>query len=355
MSLDIKIGNSIINKNSSTYFIADIASNHDGSLSKAKELIQMCAEAGSNAAKFQNFTGETLICDSVFSKMGNIAHQKKWKKSTFDGYNEVSVPLSWTEDLKAECEKNNIDYFTAPYCIDFIESLNDHVSAWKVGSGDITYHESIIKMANTGKTVIIATGASKISEVEDIIKKIIPINKKLILMQCNTNYTASVDNFKYIQLNVLKLYSKLFPELILGLSDHTPGHSTVLGSIALGAKVIEKHFTDNNDLTGPDHKFSMNPKDWREMVDRARELEEALGSENKKIEDNEKETVIIQRRGIRAKNKILEGEIIKEDNLTYLRPCSEDCLPPYQKDLVIGKKAKLTIEKDQAINTSNTE
>ena len=104
------------------------------------------------------------------------------------------------------------------------------------------------------------------------------------------------------------------------MSDHTPGHSTVLGSVALGAKVIEKHFTDNNNLEGPDHKFSMSPKDWREMVDRTRELELSLGEEVKKVEDNELETIIIQRRGIRSNKLIKKGDIINQDDLSYLRP-----------------------------------
>src|SRR5207249_4774733 len=112
----------------------------------------------------------------------------------------------------------------------------------------------------------------------------------IVLMQCNTNYTASLENFKYINLNVLKSYANTYPDLILGLSDHTPGHSTVLGAVTLGAHVIEKHFTDDNGREGPAHKFSMDTKSWRDMVDRTRELESSLGLSIKKIEDNEKET-----------------------------------------------------------------
>ena len=117
-------------------------------------------------------------------------------------------------------------------------------------------------------------------------------------MQCNTNYTNSYDNFKFINLNVLKTFKKIFKnKIILGLSDHTPGNSTVLGAIALGAKVIEKHFTDDNDRDGPDHKFSMNPLTWRQMIKSSRELELSLGDGEKKIEKNEKQSVIVQRRG----------------------------------------------------------
>jgi len=355
MNKKIKIGETIISKNSPTYFIADIASNHDGSLNKAKELIHMCAEAGSNAAKFQNFTGETLVCDKAFRKIGNIAHQSSWKESTFDGYNKVSVPIDWSQHLKEECEKYKIEYFTSPYCLDFIDELEKYVSAWKVGSGDITFHDSIEKMSKSKKPIIIATGASTEREVKDAVEIVKKNNDDLILMQCNTNYTGSNDNFKYINLNVLKTYEKLFPDVILGLSDHTPGHATVLGSVAIGARVIEKHFTDNNDLEGPDHKFSLSPKDWKIMVEKTRELESSLGGFSKIVEENEKETVVIQRRGIRSKKFIKKGEIVKEEHLNYLRPCDDDCIPPSQKIKILGKKAKKNIEKDDPINLKNVE
>ena len=355
MEKKVKIGNSLIGDKSPTYFIADIASNHDGSLLKAKKLIQLAAEAGANAAKFQNFTAETLVSNSAFSKIGNIAHQSDWKESTFDGYNKVSIPFEWTEELKLECKKNKIDYFTSPYNLDFINKLNPHVSAWKVGSGEISWHDSIKKMAETGKTIIIATGASELFEVTEVVRMVLKINENLVIMQCNTNYTGSKNNFKYINLNVLKTYSKLFPDILLGLSDHTTGHSTVLGAVAMGAKFIEKHFTDNNNLSGPDHKFSMSPLNWKNMVDATRELEDALGDGKKKVEQNEIETIIIQRRGIRANKLISKGKIIKEEDLIYLRPCDEKCLPPYKKNLIINRKAKIDINKDETINLENTE
>ena len=117
-------------------------------------------------------------------------------------------------------------------------------------------------------------------------------------MQCNTNYTASSENFKHINLKVLETYKKMFPKIVLGLSDHTPGHSTVLGAVTLGARMVEKHFTKSNNLDGPDHMFSMTPKSWKEMVERCRELEESLGDGKKRVELNELNTVVVQRRGI---------------------------------------------------------
>ena len=294
MKKEVKIGNSLIGYKSPTYFIADIASNHDGSLLRAKKLIQMAAEAGANAAKFQNFTAETLVSSAAFSKIGNIAHQSDWKESTFEGYNKVRVPVEWTEELKLECKKNKIDYFTSPYSLEFIEQLDPHVSAWKVGSGEISWHDSIKKMAETNKTIIVATGASEQFEVAKVVDMVLKINKNLVLMQCNTNYTGSIENYNYCNLNVLKQFSIDYPNIVLGLSDHTAGHATTLGAIALGARVIEKHFTDDNNQEGPDHGFAMNPQSWRDMVNRSYELLVSLGDGVKIVEKNEEQSKLVQ-------------------------------------------------------------
>ncbi len=335
--------NKIGNKNE-TYFIADIAANHDGSLSKAKELIHMCAEAGANAAKFQNFFADTIVSDYGFKKLGSkFSHQSKWKKSVYDVYKSAEVPIAWTKTLRKTCQKYNVDYFTAPYDQNILNYLNKFMSAWKIGSGDIDWHDQILKIAKFNKPIIIATGASNLEEVKSIYKKVIKINKKLILMQCNTNYTASNDNFKYINLNVLKTFRKKFPKAILGLSDHTFGHETVLGAVTLGARVVEKHFTDNNKRLGPDHKFSMNPKTWREMIDATRNLENSLGNGVKKIEKNELQTVILQRRAFRYKSNFKNGTKISREDIIPLRPSPKNSIPLPKIEKIIGKKLKRNV------------
>ncbi|HAF62882.1 MAG TPA: N-acetylneuraminate synthase, partial [Anaerolineaceae bacterium] len=162
-------------------------------------------------------------------------------------------------------------------------------------------------------------------------------------MQCNTNYTASLENFKYINLNVLKTYATMFPDVVLGLSDHTPGHATVLGAVTLGARVIEKHFTDDNNRVGPDHLFAMNPQTWAEMVENTRQLEQALGSADKFVAENEQETVIIQRRCLRAARTIEKGEILTRDMLDVLRPATPGAILPDQIESVLGSRAIETI------------
>jgi len=350
MIKEMMIGNHKIGKNYPTYFIADIAANHDGDLSKAKDLIYLAKEAGADAAKFQHFRAKSIVSDYGFRSLGNAAsHQKSWKKSVYEIYQDAEVPIDWTPELKEACKDAAIDFFTSPYDINDLDYINQFVPAFKIGSGDITYHQIVLAMARYNKPLLIATGASGIEEVQKLIKEVSAINKSIILMQCNTNYTASAENFKYIQLNVLKQYSDLFPNMILGLSDHTLGHTTVLGAVTLGAKVIEKHFTSDNSLEGPDHKFSMNPDSWKLMVSSTRELEYALGDGHKKVELNEKETVVLQRRCLRAARKIGKGERLAENDLVSLRPCPSDGIEPFRLKEVVGMKLRTTVQEGQEI------
>ncbi len=336
-----KIGSKIISKNSQTYFIADIAANHDGSLARAKKLIELSAKAGANAAKFQHFKAETIVSKTGFDRMQKKAHQAKWKKSVYEVYKEASINPGWTKELRLTCKKNNIDFMTSPYDLNYIDQVQKHIVAYKIGSGDITWEEALNKFSKKKIPLILATGASNLFEVKRAVKLLTKNNKKIVLMQCNTNYTNSLENFKYLNLNVLTTYKKLFKDkVILGLSDHTPGHISVLGAVALGAKVIEKHFTDDNERQGPDHKFSMNFKTWKEMISSTRILESTLGSGKKIIEHNEKESVIVQRRGIWILNKINQNQIIKKNDLICLRPCPSGALNPFDLKRIIGKRAK---------------
>ena len=323
----LKIENKVIDAKSPVYFIADIAANHDGDLSRAKDLIYKAAESGADAAKFQHFKAKTIVSDYGFKSLGKqLSHQSSWKKSVYEVYNDASVKYEWSHELKETCDQAGITFFTTPYSMEALEELDKFVPAFKIGSGDITWIEFIEAISSKQKPYILATGASSLQEVDEAVTAALKINKDLCLMQCNTNYTASLDNFKYINLNVLNTYSTLYPDIILGLSDHTPGHTTVLGAVALGARMVEKHFTDDNARKGPDHLFSMNPNSWKEMVERTRELENALGTSRKFVEKNEEESVVIQRRSLRAKLDIKKGSIINKDMFEPLRPSPNDAI-----------------------------
>ena len=245
------------------------------------------------------------------------------EKSVYSVYDAAALSLEWTESLKEKCDECKL-IFTAPYDLDFIPILEPHVCAWKIGSGDISWSDLILKLSKSEKPLLIATGASSMADVKSAMNVAQKNTDKLVLMQCNTNYTGSLENFKYINLDVLKSYKEEFPGVVLGLSDHTPGHSTVLGAITLEARVIEKHFTDDTTRDGPDHKFSMDPTTWSEMIIRARELENALGDGKEKVEENERETYILQRRALRASEDLSSGTLLTTENIIPLRPCPDE-------------------------------
>lgn len=337
-----------------TYFIAEIGSNFDQSMERAVNLINLARESGADAVKFQHYTADSLVSDHGFKHLTDQhSHQKKWKKSVYDTYDDASLNRDWTADLHKEAKQAGLDFFTSPYSLELVDYVDHYVPAHKIGSGDITWIEIIKHIASKNKPVLLATGASTMEDVKRAVDVILAINPRLVLMQCNTNYTVDDDNFKYQQLNVLKSFANDYPEVTLGLSDHTPGHVTVLGAVALGARVIEKHFTDSTQREGPDHPFSMTPKSWREMVVRTRELELALGTRTKKIEQNEKETVVVQRRCLRASKALSSGHCLTRNDLVSLRPCPADGIEPYKIEDVIGSVLNRDIEFGEQIKFSH--
>ena len=334
---EITIGKRKLGDDHPTYFIADISANHDGDLERAKLLIRLAAEAGADAAKFQNFRASEIVSEYGFRKMeAQVSHQTGWKKSVFEVYQSASTPFEWSAELSEECDRAGIHYFSSPYDFEAVDELERYFPAIKIGSGDITWLEMLERIASKGKPVLLATGASDIADVQRAVDTLLAVNSELVLMQCNTNYTGDLENFDHIHLNVLKTYRELYPMLVLGLSDHTPGHATVLGAVALGARVIEKHITEDTSRQGPDHPFSMEPNSWREMVDRTRELERALGSANKRVAENERATVVVQRRCLRAARDLAAGEALKREDIAVLRPASPGAIMPYEIGKVLG-------------------
>ena len=213
----IEIGKSKIGNGFPTYFIADIAANHDGELPRAKKLITLAKKAGANAVKFQHHDVSKYVSDQGFKALGNkFSHQSKWEKSIYEVYKDAEVPLDWTEELKQHSSEESIDFFSTPYDLDMVDYLDKFVPAFKIGSGDVAWDMMLEKIALKNKPVLFATGASTLEEVIHAHEILSGINDKIILMQCNTNYTGSIENFRYINLNVLKTYATLFPNTILG-------------------------------------------------------------------------------------------------------------------------------------------
>jgi sialic acid synthase SpsE len=352
----IRIADRWVGDDHATYFIADISANHDGSLERACQLVRLAAQAGADAAKFQNFQAAKIVSSRGFESLGGqLSHQAKWKKPVFQVYQDASIPWDWTPVLKAECDRSGIHYLSTPYDFGAVDMLDPYVPAFKIGSGDITWPEMLRKVASKGKPVLIAAGASDMTDVARAMNVLGETRVPLGLMQCNTNYSASAENFRHIHLRVLQNFGSTFPDAVLGLSDHTFGHATVLGAVALGARVIEKHFTDDITREGPDHPFSMTPQTWREMVDRTRELELSLGSSKKEIAANERDTVVVQRRCLRAARDLPQGTILSRDMIDVLRPAPLDGIFPYEIDLVIGSTVRQPIGAGQHLRWAQLE
>lgn len=349
--MKIQIGSKSLGDESPLYFIADIAANHDNVLSRAYRLIDLAKQAGADATKFQNFRAARIVSRHGFEGLGKqLSHQAKWKKSVYEVYEDASIDLSWTAQLKGHCDDVGIEYMTSPYDFESVDHVDPFVNAYKIGSGDITWHEILTYIANKGKPVLLATGAATMEEVNMAVHVIRQKTDRIVLMQCNTNYTGSPENLSYVNLNVLKTYAERFPDLVLGLSDHTAGYSAILGAVALGAKVFEKHFTDDRQREGPDHKFSMMPADWAEMVSRSREVHAALGNGVKKIEENERETSVVQKRALRYAGDLPRGTLLKKEHFFPLRPIPEGALAPYEQEAFIGRKLLRDVKDQQCVS-----
>lgn len=335
----LKIGERALALDSPAYFIADIAANHDADLGRAKDLIKRAKDAGADAAKFQHFDAPKIVSDYGFRHLSGVqTHQSKWDKSVFDVYKQYSLNHDWSHELNETARAVGIEWMTTPYDMEATDRVAEMVPAFKIGSGDVTWLEFLTYTASKGKPMLLSTGASDFAEVEEAVDAILAVNRQLCLLQCNTNYTGELENFKYVNLRVLQTYARRWPGMPLGLSDHTPGHATALGAIMLGARIIEKHFTDDTTRKGPDHGFSMDPRTWREMVQCARELENALGDGIKRVERNEIESAVVQRRSLRLKRNLAAGTVVKPEHLVSLRPAPSGSIAPSRISKVLGRR-----------------
>lgn len=352
----IEINNRIISKKNPTYFIADIASNHDGNLQRAKLLIRLAKEAGADAVKFQHFLAEKIVSDYGFRHLDiNASHQKNWEKSVFDIYRDSECSREWTNILVNYAKEQGIDFLTTPYDYSAVDLFDKIIPAYKIGSGDINWTHFLEYVAKKGKPIILSTGASSLNDVQHAVATVLKYNHKVALLQCNTNYTGNPENIRFCNLNVIEQFKCLYPSMVLGLSDHTSGYLTVLGAIALGARIIEKHFTDDCRRNGPDHAFSMDPELWRDMIKKSRELEAALGDGVKKVEENEKDSYIVQRRSLRVNKDLQVGEILYRDLIDILRPCPKNAIQPSEIGSVLCKKIKVEKKAGDALYFSDFE
>ncbi|TGE33011.1 N-acetylneuraminate synthase [Desulfosporosinus sp. Sb-LF] len=329
---------------SEIFIIAEAGVNHNGDIKLAKKLIDAAKNAGADAVKFQTFKAECLV-----SKVAQKADYQKQATKTGESQQEMlkKLELSFSDfkDIKNYCEEKEILFLSTPFdfdSIDFLESLG--MPIYKVPSGEITNLPYLIKIASTGKPVIMSTGMSDLDEVGLAIKVLRDYGAgKITLLHCNTQYPTP---FEDANLKAMLTLKERFG-FAVGYSDHTLGVEVSLAAIALGAKVIEKHFTLDKSMEGPDHMASLDPQELKVMVTSIRNIEVALGDGIKRVSKSENPNKEVARKSIVAKRGIVKGEIFTEDNLTVKRPGNG--ISPVKWFEVLGTTAARDFSEDELI------
>ena len=339
-----KIGDRWVGPGYPCFTIAEVGSNFDGSLEKAKKMVDLAKQCGADSIKFQSFIAEKIINRVAFETGPQADFQKKWKKSVQEIYKGAEFPRQWHKEIAEYCRKKGIIFFSAPYDkegVDLLEECN--VPVYKIGSGDVTFLQLVEYIAKKGKPILMGVGACTMGEIEEAVNVIRKYNDELLLMQCVTNYPSP---FEDANVRAMQTLQQAF-DVPVGYSDHTLGSLVPLLSVALGGCAIEKHFTDDKTLPGPDHPFAMDAKDFTQMVKDIRTAEAALGSSVKTIYPSEEKTKIVQRRSIFAAKDIPKGTKITKEMITILRPW-HGLLPKYF-DVVVGRIAQKDIKAGEAI------
>jgi len=317
------------------YIIAEIGSNHDGSLEKAKQLITLAKKSGANAAKFQSFQAHTLT--NVYTK-----HLDGWKNEpSFEILGKLTILNEWHQELKSHADAENIDFLSTPFDLERLALLNDlDIPLIKISSGDLTNKEFLIAAAKLKKPIIISTGAAYLGEVDQAILTLQANGATdIAVLQCVSCYPAS-----YNQANIFAMKTMMVTfQLICGYSDHTPGIVVPIGAVALGASIIEKHFTDDKKLDGPDHAHSLDPESFSKMVTSIRELEQALGNGIKKPVLQEMDERVMARRGLYANRDIKLGETLTKEMVKIVRHAFPEGIPAMNASEIIGKTARKEI------------
>ena len=341
----IKIGNKFIGEGEPCFIIAEAGVNHNGDFRLAKKLIEAAKDAGVDAVKFQTFKAEDVVTKSV--EMAE--YQKKnigQKESQLEMLKKLELNYEDFKKLRRYADKKRILFLSTPDTdkdADFLENL---VPAFKIGSADLTNHYLLEKVAKKKKPIILSTGMATLSEVGEAVKALKAAgNDKIILLHCTTSYPCPLLE---VNLKAMLTLKKQFG-LLSGYSDHTLGVTVPIMAVALGAVILEKHFTLDKNLPGPDHKASLNPKELKEMVEAVRKAEEVLGNGVKKPTKSEEKIKKVVRKSIVAGVDIIGGDKIRENMLAFKR--AGVGLGPKYLNKIIGKKAKKDINKDDIITS----
>lgn len=327
----------------SIYIIAEAGVNHNGSFETACKMVDAAKAAGVDCIKFQTFKAKNLV--SRYAQKAEYQKNATGEGSQAEMLKKLELSQEEFITLKAYCDQAGICFLSTPFDLESIEFLNAmDMPFWKIPSGEVTDYPYLVALAKTGKPVVMSTGMCELEEIGDAIRTLKDNGTTEIrLLHCNTEYPTPLEDVNLRAMNTLREVFKAD----VGYSDHTRGIVIPIAAAAMGATIIEKHFTLDRNMEGPDHKASLEPEELKLMVQSIRNVEKALGNVEKKPSASEKKNIAIARKSIVAKRKIQAGEVLIEENLTVKRPGNG--ISPMMWNRVIGTKAIQDFEEDEQI------
>ena len=327
----------------SVYIIAEAGVNHNGDINLAYQLVDAAKAAGVDCIKFQTFKSENLV--SHTAQKAEYQKAATGDSSQQDMLKQLELSFGEFVSLKEYCDRKGICFLSTPFDFESIEFLNSiEMPFWKIPSGEVTNYPYLVALAKTGKPVVMSTGMCEMQEIEDAIAVLRENGASDIkLLHCNTEYPTPYED---VNLKAMKTLRDAFG-VEVGYSDHTKGIEVPIAAVAMGAAVIEKHFTLDRNMEGPDHKASLEPQELKQMVDSIRHIEAALGSGDKKPSPSEKKNMAVARKSIVAAARIKAGDILTEENITVKRPGNGIC--PMRWKEVLGTRAVRDFEEDELI------
>ena len=327
----------------SVYIIAEAGVNHNGDINLAYKLVDAAKAAGVDCIKFQTFKSENLV--SHTAQKAEYQKAATGDSSQQDMLKQLELSFGEFVSLKEYCDRKGICFLSTPFDFESIEFLNSiEMPFWKIPSGEVTNYPYLVALAKTGKPVVMSTGMCEMREIEDAIAVLRENGTSDIkLLHCNTEYPTPYED---VNLRAMKTLRDAFG-VEVGYSDHTKGIEVPIAAVAMGAAVIEKHFTLDRNMEGPDHKASLEPQELKQMVDSIRHIEAALGSGDKRPSPSEKKNMAVARKSIVAAARIKAGDILTEENITVKRPGNGIC--PMRWKEVLGTRAVRDFEEDELI------
>ena len=336
-----------------TIIIAEAGVNHNGSVDLAKKLVDAAAEAGADYVKFQTFKAEKIVSKDAVKAAYQIKTTGKENDSQLDMVRKLELNDKAHHTLIDHCKTRNIRFLSTPFDLESIEFLDKlGLKLFKIPSGEVTNYPHLQKIGGLGKDVVLSTGMANLAEVEEAVDVLIDAGtprERITVLHCNSEYPTPIEdvNLKAMLTIAAALAVKV------GYSDHTLGIEVPIAAVALGARIIEKHFTLDRNMEGPDHQSSLEPDELKKMVNAIRNIEKAMGDGVKEPSPSEQKNLSVVRRSIHLSRNLSAGHVLVKDDLIMKRP--GDGIPPKQIERIVGKRVKRDLEEDHKLSFEDLE